>query len=209
MQIKGKMSISSRRWLDRQLNDPYVKSAHKDGYRCRAAYKLKEMDEKFKFIKKSKYIIDIGAAPGGWSQVLSQKSLPEAKIASIDLLDFHPIEKVKIFIGDFQDTQNQEDIISYLGQKADLIVSDMAPSTIGHAQTDHLRIMNLVYSAYEFAQNMLALNGNFIAKIFMGGKEKILFEHIKRDFLTTTFYKPKASRSLSSEIYLIGIGFKK
>ncbi len=208
MQIKGKMSLSSRLWLDRQLNDPYVKLAHKEGYRCRAAYKLQEIDEKFKLIKKSKCIIDLGAAPGGWSQLLAQKSSSNAKIVAIDLLNFQPIDKVKIFIGDFEDSQNQKNIKEYLGEKADLIVSDMAPSTIGHAQTDHLRIMRLVSTAYDFVQEMLQPGGSFIAKIFMGGQEKSFLEKMKKDFSVATFYKPKASRSLSVEIYVVGIGFK-
>ncbi len=208
MQIKGKMSLSSRLWLDRQLNDPYVKLAHKEGYRCRAAYKLQEIDEKFKLIKKSKCIIDLGAAPGGWSQLLAQKSSSNAKIVAIDLLNFQPIDKVKIFIGDFEDSQNQKNIKEYLGEKADLIVSDMAPSTIGHAQTDHLRIMRLVSTAYDFVQEMLQPGGSFIAKIFMGGQEKSFLEKMKKNFSAVTFYKPKASRSLSVEIYVVGIGFK-
>lgn len=209
MKIQGKMSLSSRMWLDRQARDPYVKQSHQEGYRCRAVYKLKEIDEKFKIIKKSKHIIDLGAAPGGWSQLLSELSQDDAIIASIDLLDFQPIAKVQKFTGDFEDLSNQQAIISYLGQKADLIVSDMAPDTVGHPQTDHLRIMRLVQSAYDFATNMLAENGTFVAKIFMGGKEKSFFEKVKQDFKQAYFFKPKASRSLSAEIYVIGIGFKK
>lgn len=208
MKIKGKMSLSSRRWLDRQMNDPYVKLAHKEGYRSRAAYKLIEIDDKFKLIKKSKRIVDIGAAPGGWSQLLSQRSSEDTKIAAIDLLEFDEFPKVKKFIGDFEDKNNQKNITEYLGEKADLIVSDMAPATIGHPQTDHLRIMQLVSSAYDFTLNVLKPNGSFIAKIFMGGKEKQFFEKVKNDFKEAYFYKPKASRSLSVEIYVIGISLK-
>ncbi len=205
MKIKGKMSLSSRIWLNRQINDPYVKLAHKEGYRSRAAYKLLEIDEKFKLIKESKYIIDLGAAPGGWSQLLAQKSSEDANIVAIDLLNFDEIPKVQQFIGDFEDELNQQKIIEALGHKADLIVSDMAPSTVGHAQTDHLRIMRLVSSAYEFALNTLDKGGTFVAKIFMGGKEKQFFERVRQDFEKAYFYKPKSSRSLSSEIYVIGI----
>lgn len=205
MKIKGKMSLSSRLWLDRQIHDPYVKRAHKEGYRSRAAYKLQEIDEKFKLIKKSKHIIDLGAAPGGWSQLLAERSSEDAKIVAIDLLNFDELPKVQQFVGDFEDETNQKKIIEALGQKADLIVSDMAPSTVGHAQTDHLRIMNLVTSAYDFALNTLAPGGSFVAKIFMGGKEKQFFERMKKDFAKAYFFKPKSSRSVSVEIYVVGI----
>lgn len=208
MQIRGKRSLSSRLWLNRQVNDPYVKLAHKEGYRCRASYKLMEIDDKFKLIKKSKFIVDLGAAPGGWSQLLGQRSSDEAKIASVDLLNFDALPKVQQFIGDFTNEEIQKNTINYLGRKADLIVSDMAPSTTGHPQTDHLKIMNLVSSAYDFALKTLATRGSFVAKIFMGGKEKSLFERIKKDFETACFFKPKASRDSSAEIYVVGISFK-
>ena len=200
--------MSSRLWLNRQINDPYVKSAHKEGYRSRASYKLIEIDDKFKLIKKSKFIVDLGAAPGGWSQLLSQRSSDDAKIVAVDLLNFDDLPKVTQFIGDFTNEEVQKNIISELGQKADLIVSDMAPFTIGHAQTDHLKIMNLVSSAYEFTLNTLAPGGSFVAKIFMGGREKNLFERVKSDFESACFFKPKASRDSSVEIYVIGISFK-
>lgn len=208
MKIKGKMSLSSRLWLDRQMKDPYVKLAHKEHYRSRAAYKLIEIDEKFKLVKKSKYIIDLGAAPGGWSQLLAQRSSEEAKIVAIDLLNFEELPKVQQFIGDFEDENNQKQIIDALGHKADLIVSDMAPATLGHAQTDHLRIMRLVTSAYDFALNTLAKGGSFVAKVFIGGKEKTFFDRVKKDFEKAYFYKPKASRSSSVEIYIVGVSFK-
>jgi len=208
MDITGKRSLSSRLWLNRQMHDPYVKKAHSEGYRCRAAYKLIEIDEKFHLIKKSNCIVDLGAAPGGWSQLLSQRSSENAKIAAIDLLQFNPLDKVQQFIGDFEDPKNQQAIISYLGQKADLIVSDMAPATMGHAQTDHLRIMRLVRSAFEFAKNMLIPNGAFVAKIFQGGTEKSFVEELKQSFKNVQFFKPKASRSLSVEIYIVATGFK-
>lgn len=207
MKITGKRSLSSRLWLNRQLHDPYVKRAHEEGYRSRAAYKLIEIDEKFHLIKKAKCIIDLGAAPGGWSQYLSEKSDVMAKIAAIDLLRFAPIEKVQQFIGDFEEQSNQNAIVEYLGQKADLIVSDMAPATLGCPQTDHLRIMRLVQSAYQFAENMLTNNGAFVAKIFQGGTEKDFVDQLKKSFRHVQFFKPKASRSLSVEIYVIATGF--
>lgn len=208
MKITGKRSLSSRLWLNRQMRDPYVKRAHEEGYRCRAAYKLIEIDEKFHLIKRSKCMVDLGAAPGGWSQYLSEKSAPAAKIAAIDLLKFAPLEKVQQFIGDFEDISNQNAIIEYLGQKADLIVSDMAPSTLGQAQTDHLRIMRLVRSAYEFSLNMLMPDGAFVAKIFQGGTEKKFTDELKQNFKHVQFFKPKSSRSLSVEIYIVATGFK-
>lgn len=207
MKITGKRSLSSRLWLNRQLRDPYVKRAHEEGYRSRAAYKLIEIDEKFHLIKKAKCIIDLGAAPGGWSQYLSEKSDVMAKIAAIDLLRFAPIEKVQQFIGDFEEQSNQNAIVEYLGQKADLIVSDMAPATLGHPQTDHLRVMRLVQSAYQFAEDMLTNNGAFVAKIFQGGTEKDFVDQLKKSFRHVQFFKPKASRSLSVEIYVIATGF--
>jgi 23S rRNA (uridine2552-2'-O)-methyltransferase len=207
MKIKGNRSLSSRLWLNRQINDPYVKLAQKEGYRSRAAFKLIEMDDKYRLIKNAKCIVDLGAAPGGWSQVLAQRSSSEAKIAAVDLLPFHPLEKVQQFHGSFEDLS--EAILDYLGQKADLVASDMAPSTIGHPQTDHLRIMNLVEGAYLFTENALQKGGTFIAKIFQGGKEKPFVELLKKDFEKVCFFKPKSSRSLSSEVYIIAMGFKK
>jgi 23S rRNA (uridine2552-2'-O)-methyltransferase len=207
MKIKGNRSLSSRLWLDRQVNDPYVKLAQREGYRSRAAFKLMEADDKYHLIENAKYIVDLGAAPGGWSQVLAQRSPADAKIVAIDLLPFHPIEKVRQFCGDFENFQSA--VTDYLGQKADLVVSDMAPSTMGHAQTDHLRIMNLAESAYFFAENTLKKGGAFVAKIFQGGKEKSFAEMMKNDFQKDCFFKPKSSRNLSSEIYIVATGFQK
>jgi 23S rRNA (uridine2552-2'-O)-methyltransferase len=207
MNVKGNRSLSSRMWLDRQINDPYVKSARKEGYRSRAAFKLAEIDDKFHLIRNAKYIADLGAAPGGWSQVLAQRSSDDAKIAAVDLSAFHPLEKVRQFRGNFEDLQ--ADIIDYLQQKADLIVSDMAPPVMGHAPTDHIRIMGLAESAYAFAENALGEGGAFAVKIFQGGREKSFAELLKNNFCKVCFFKPKSSRNLSSEIYLIAIGFKK
>jgi 23S rRNA (uridine2552-2'-O)-methyltransferase len=208
MQIKGNRSLSSRLWLDRQVNDPYVKKAHADGYRSRAAFKLIEMDEKFHLTAKAKLIVDLGAAPGSWSQVLSRRTSPDTKICAIDLLHFDPIDnKVQQFVGDFEDETNQSAIMNYLNGKADLVVSDMAPSTIGHAQTDHIRIMQLASIAHSFAMDVLKKNGTFLTKIFQGGNEKLFAEKLKKDFQKVCFFKPKSSRSLSSEIYIIAMGF--
>lgn len=209
LKLKGKFSDSSRRWLTRQQNDPYVKKAVSEGYRSRAAFKLIEIDDKFHIIGGAKRVVDIGAAPGGWSQVLAQRSHPEAKIAAIDLLNFSTIDnKVQQFFGDFEDENLQKNVIDYLGDYADLIVSDMAPATLGHRQSDHWRIMGLVESAYYFAQNFLRNGGAFAAKIFHGGDEKEFFEKLKRDFRVAKFFKPKSSRSESVEIYVVAVGYK-
>lgn len=209
LMLNGKFSSSSRKWLTRQQNDPYVKRAVSEGYRSRAAYKLLEIDDKFRLIKGAKRIVDVGAAPGGWSQILAKRSGPEAKIAAIDLLQFAPIDdKVAQFFGDFEDENLQQAIVDFLGNSADLIVSDMAPATVGHRQSDHWRIMGLVESAYDFSQKILRTGGAFVAKIFHGSDEKGFFEKLKKDFETAKFFKPKSSRSESVEIYVVGVGYK-
>ena len=207
--LKGKFSASSRKWLIRQRNDPYVKRAVEQGYRSRAAYELIEIDDKLHLIRGARKIIDIGAAPGGWSQVLAQRSDDTAKIAAIDILQFNPIgDKVKQFLGDFEDENIQREIADFFGSSVDLIVSDMAPATVGHRQSDHWRIMGLVENAYEFSRNNLRSGGAFVAKIFHGSDEKMFFDKLRKDFRTAKFFKPKSSRSESVEIYVIGIGYK-
>lgn len=209
MKLNGKFSESSRRWLDRQNRDPYVKKAINEGYRSRAAYKLIEIDDKFHLIKNARTIVDIGAAPGGWSQVLTERSTSNAKIAAVDLLKFNPIDdKVRQFFGDFENENLQKEIMGYLDDYADLVVSDMAPATLGHRQSDHLRIMGLVENAYFFAQQVLKNGGAFVAKIFQGGEEKKFFDTLKKEFQIAKFFKPKASRSESVEIYVVAIGYK-
>jgi 23S rRNA (uridine2552-2'-O)-methyltransferase len=209
MKIKGKRSLSSRLWLEQQINDPYVKRARRDGYRSRSAFKLIEMDDKFHLIKNAKNIIDLGAAPGGWCQVLSQRSPSDTKIGAVDLLPFDPVDKVKQFCGDFEVPNNRYEIINYLEQKADLIVSDMAPSATGHVQTDHIRIIKLAEGVHAFAHDTLQKEGSMVIKIFHGGREKSLIEDLKNDFRTACFFKPKSSRNCSAEIYIVAIGFKK
>jgi 23S rRNA (uridine2552-2'-O)-methyltransferase len=209
MKIKGERSLSSRLWLDRQINDPYVKRAHRDGYRSRAVFKLIEMDDKFHFIKNAKSIMDLGAAPGGWCQVLSQRSPSDARISAIDFLPFDFIDKVRQFCGDFENEDNRRKMGSYLGSKADLIVSDMAPSTTGHAQTDHIRIMRLAESVHAFARDVLEEEGTLVVKVFQGGREKSFLESLRSDFQKTCFFKPKSSRNCSVEIYVVATGFKK
>ncbi|MDR0632259.1 MAG: RlmE family RNA methyltransferase [Holosporaceae bacterium] len=208
MKIRGNRKLSSRLWLDRHVHDVYVKRAHLEGYRSRAAFKLMELDDKFHLIKNAKRIVDLGAAPGGWSQVLASRSSQDARIAAIDLLPFDPLDRVQQFCGDFENESNLLDIMNYLGQKADLIVSDMAPSTVGHAKTDHIQIMGLAESVRSFAMSSLGNTGAFVVKIFQGGREKLFFESLRENFLKVCFFKPKSSRSLSAEMYIVAMEFR-
>ncbi|MCA0903776.1 RlmE family RNA methyltransferase [Qipengyuania aquimaris] len=202
-----KRSESSTRWLQRQLNDPYVKQAKADGYRSRAAYKLIEMDEKFGILKGAKRIVDLGIAPGGWSQV-ARKVVPKADIVGIDLLEVEPIEGVTIFQMDFMDDDAPRVLEEALGGKADLVMSDMAANTVGHKQTDHLRTMGLVEAGAWFAVENLEKGGTFLAKVLAGGTDKDLLDLLKKHFKTVKHAKPPASRKGSSEWYVIAQGFK-
>ena len=202
-----KRSESSTRWLQRQLNDPYVKQAKADGYRSRAAYKLIEMDEKFGILKGAKRIVDLGIAPGGWSQV-ARKVVPKADIVGIDLLEVEPIEGVTIFQMDFMDDDAPRVLEEALGGKADLVMSDMAANTVGHKQTDHLRTMGLVEAGAWFAVENLEKGGTFLAKVLAGGTDKDLLDLLKKHFNTVKHAKPPASRKGSSEWYVIAQGFK-
>ncbi|MDR1551390.1 MAG: RlmE family RNA methyltransferase [Holosporaceae bacterium] len=207
---KGNIKPSSRVWLSRQMKDPYVKRAYHEGYRSRAAFKLLEIDDKFRLIRNAKFIIDLGSAPGGWSQVLAERSVNKnAVIASIDLQPFHSLDRIVQFCGDFEDKNLRLQIINYFPEKVSLIASDMAPPTSGHASIDHIRIMMLAESTWLFAQNMLANNGNLIIKLFQGSREKAFLESLRTSFRKVCFFKPKSSRSESSEIYVIAVGFEK
>ena len=202
-----KRTESSTRWLQRQLNDPYVKQAKADGYRSRAAYKLIEMDEKFGILKGSKRIVDLGIAPGGWAQV-ARKVVPKAQVVGIDLLEVEPIEGVEIFQMDFMDDDAPRVLEEALGGKADLVMSDMAANTVGHRQTDHLRTMGLVEAGAWFAVENLEKGGTFLAKVLAGGTDKDLLDLLKKHFKTVKHAKPPASRKGSSEWYVIAQGFK-
>ncbi|WP_066559258.1 RlmE family RNA methyltransferase [Croceicoccus bisphenolivorans] len=202
-----KRTASSARWLARQLNDPYVVKAKADGYRSRAAYKLKELDEKFGLLKGANAVVDLGIAPGGWSQVVAELR-PHAKIVGIDLLDVDPLPGVTIFKMDFMDDAAPDALLEALGQAPDLVLSDMAANTVGHKQTDHLRTMGLVETAVDFAVQTLAPGGDFIAKVFAGGTDKALLDILKKNFRTVKHAKPPASRKDSSEWYVIAQGFK-
>jgi 23S rRNA (uridine2552-2'-O)-methyltransferase len=200
-------TASSNRWLERQLNDPYVKQAKAEGYRSRAAYKLLELDEKFRFLKGAKTVVDLGIAPGGWSQVVRRK-VPNASIVGIDLLPTDPIEGVTILEMDFMDESAPERLREALGGKADLVLSDMAANTVGHPQTDHLRTMGLVEAGLEFAAEMLRPGGAYVAKVLAGGTDSQLLAELKRHFATVKHAKPPASRKDSSEWYVVAQGFK-
>ncbi len=202
-----KRSTSSARWLSRQLNDPYVKKAKAQGYRSRAAYKLAELDERFDLLKGVTRAVDLGIAPGGWSQVLRQRS-PQAKVVGIDLLPTEPIEGVTIFQMDFMSDEAPQALEDALGGPPDLVLSDMAANTVGHKQTDHLRTMALVETAADFAINTLAPGGAFVAKVLAGGTDADLLALLKRHFSSVKHAKPPASRKDSSEWYVIAKGFK-
>jgi 23S rRNA (uridine2552-2'-O)-methyltransferase len=202
-----KRTTSSARWLTRQLNDPYVKKAKADGYRSRAAYKLLELDEKFDLLKGVERAVDLGIAPGGWSQVVRQRSA-RAKVVGIDLLPTEPIEGVTIFEMDFMSDAAPAALEEALDGAPDLVLSDMAANTVGHKQTDHLRTMGLVETAADFAINTLAPGGTFVAKVLAGGTDTALLALLKRHFASVKHAKPPASRKDSSEWYVIAKGFK-
>lgn len=208
---KGR-KIGSTLWLQRQLNDPYVAKARAEGYRSRAAYKLKELDERYKLLRKGMRVVDLGAAPGGWAQVAAAatgSTDAHPLIVGIDYLDMDPIPGVILLKKDFTDDDAPQMLIDAMGgKKADLVLSDMASPTTGHKATDHLRIVHLVEIAADFAIKVLAPGGTFIAKVFQGGTEHELLALLKRHFATTLHAKPKASRAESAETYLVARGFK-
>ncbi len=203
---KGR-KVSSTRWLERQLNDPYVKRARAENYRSRAAYKLIELDERFGLLKGVTAVVDLGIAPGGWSQVVRRK-IPRAKVVGIDLLPTDPIDGVTILLMDFMDEEAPAKLREALGEPADLLLSDMAANTVGHPQTDHLRTMGLVEAGLEFAKEVLRPGGAYVAKVLAGGADNQLVAEMKRHFTTVKHAKPPASRKDSSEWYVVAQGFK-
>ena len=207
----GKRKSSSTRWLQRQLNDPYVAEAKKQGYRSRAAFKLLQLDEKFSLLRRGQRIVDLGAAPGGWTQIAVARAKPESgggKVVALDYLEMDPVPGADILQVDFLDPEAPDRLKAALGGQADLVLSDMAAPTTGHAQTDHLRIMGLAEVAADFAAEVLAPDGAFVCKLFQGGAEKELLDRLKRDFAKVRHAKPEASRSDSSETYLVATGFR-
>lgn len=200
-------SPQSTRWLERQLNDPYVKRAKAEGYRSRAAYKLLELDEKFDFLKGARRVVDLGLAPGGWAQVVRRKA-PKAAIVGIDLLPVDPIEGVTILLMDFMNDAAPARLLEELGGAPDLVMSDMAANTVGHPQTDALRTMALVETALAFAVDVLKPGGTFVSKVFAGGADSAIVAEMKRNFTSVKHAKPPASRKGSVEWFVVAQGFK-
>ena len=203
---KGR-KIGSTRWLERQLNDPYVKRAKTEGFRSRAAYKLIELDERFSLLKGVRRVVDLGVAPGGWSQVVRQKA-PQSQVVGIDLLPVDPIDGATLLQMDFMHEAAPTMLADALGGPADLVLSDMAANTVGHPQTDHLRTMALVEAALAFAVEVLRPGGGFVAKVLAGGADAQLVAELKRRFTSVKHAKPPASRKGSSEWYVVAQGFK-
>ena len=201
-------TLSQKRWLERQLNDPYVARAKREGYRSRAAFKLVEIDERFKLLKPGQKVLDLGAAPGGWAQVAVKTVGETGRVVGIDLLDIEPMAGATFITGDFLDPTAPERLIELLGGPADLVLSDMAANTTGHKKTDHLRIIGLAETAAAFAREILAPGGAYLAKVFQGGTEGSLLADLKRDFAVVRHVKPAASRADSSELYVLATGFR-
>jgi len=199
-------SVGSQRWLARQLNDPYVRAAREQGWRSRAAFKLIELDDRFHVLRRGARVVDLGAAPGGWSQVAVARGA--ARVVGVDLLPVEPVAGAELIVGDFMDPAMPERMAALLGGPADLVLSDMAPNTTGHGATDHLRIMALAELAAAFAVEVLAPGGSFVAKVFQGGSEKGMLERLKRSFAVVRHAKPPASRKESSELYVVATGFR-
>jgi 23S rRNA (uridine2552-2'-O)-methyltransferase len=204
----AKRSVSSARWLERQLNDPYVAEAQKRGLRSRAAFKLIELDDKYRLLRKGARVLDLGAAPGGWSQVAAERVGPQGRVLAVDILEMDPLPGVQVMRQDFMAEDAPEKIRAALNGPADLVLSDMAAPTIGHSRTDHLRIMALAEAAYEFASEVLAPGGAFLCKLFQGGATKDLLDLLKRDFEQVRHVKPPSSRADSAEIYVVATGFR-
>ena len=204
---KGR-TTASQKWLERQLNDPYVRAAKAAGWRSRAAFKLIELDEKYHLLKPGLRVVDLGAAPGGWTQVAMQKIGDRGKVVGLDLLPMDVIAGAILLQGDFQDEAVEQAVLRAMDGPADLVLSDMAPNTTGHNATDHLRILGLIELALDFAGKVLVPGGAFVAKVFQGGTERDLLNRLKRDFAKVAHAKPPASRKDSAEMYVVAQGFR-
>lgn len=207
---KGR-TISSQRWLQRQLNDPYVHEAKRLGFRSRSAFKLEQLDERFKFLKTDQRVVDLGAAPGGWTQVVASRVLGKSgggRVVGLDILEMEPLAGAEILCADFMTDEGLAELTSLLGGPADLVLSDMAAPTTGHAPTDHLRTTALCEAAYDFAETVLSPGGVFVAKVFKGGSEADLLRRMKLAFSTVRHAKPAASRPESPETYVVAMGFR-
>jgi 23S rRNA (uridine2552-2'-O)-methyltransferase len=207
---KGR-SLSSKLWLERQLNDPYVARARREGFRGRAAFKLIEIDDKHRLLKQGARVVDLGAAPGGWSQVAAKRvgaAAGKGKVVAIDLLPMAPVAGVETIQRDFLDPRAPDEIKALLGGRADVVLSDMAANATGHRRTDHLKIMALAEAATDFAREVLTPGGAFLCKMLQGGTEATLLATLKRDFAAVKHVKPSASRADSAELYLLATGFR-
>jgi 23S rRNA (uridine2552-2'-O)-methyltransferase len=201
-------TLSSRTWLERQLADPYVARAKKEGFRSRAAFKLVEIDDKYRLLKQGARVVDLGAAPGGWSEIAAKRIGAKGRIIALDILDFKPMTGVEFLKLDFLDATAPDRLKEMLGGKADVVLSDMAANATGHRPTDHLRIMALAEAATYFAREVLDKGGSFLCKVLQGGTEATLLAELKRDFETVKHVKPPASRTDSAELYLLARGFR-
>ena len=208
--LKGekRRTLSSRTWLERQISDPYVARAKREGFRSRAAYKLAEIDDKYRLLKPGTHVVDLGTAPGGWSEVAARRVGANGRVIAIDILDMKPISGVEFLKLDFLDGSAPQRLKALLGGKADLVLSDMAANATGHRKTDHLRIMALAEAAAHFAREVLSPGGSFLCKVLQGGTEAALLSELKRDFASVKHVKPPASRSDSAELYLLARGFR-
>ncbi len=207
----GRRKPSSTQWLERQLNDPYVREARRLGYRSRAAFKLLQLDDRFHFLKPGARVVDLGSAPGGWTQVAAARTKAEAgrgRVVGIDLLPTDPVPGATLLERDFLDDEAPAALRQALGGPADVVLSDMAAPATGHAATDHLRVMALAEAAYAFAREVLTPGGTFVAKVFQGGAERELLAQLKRDFASLRHAKPPASRAESAEVYVVAQGFR-
>ena len=204
----GKRTAASRRWLSRQLKDPYVAEAKDRGYRSRAAFKLAQLDDKAKILKRGACVLDLGAAPGGWAQVALERVGPKGRVVGIDLAEIEPIPGALLLVGDVREPAALAGVRGALGGPADVVLSDMAAPATGHGQTDHLRVMALVETALDFAEEVLAPGGAFVAKVLQGGTEAGLLARLKRDFAKVRHVKPPASRRDSAEMYVVATGFR-
>ncbi len=204
-------TVSSQRWLQRQLNDPYVAEAKKRGYRSRAAFKLLQIDDQFRFLKPGGRVVDLGAAPGGWTQVAVERVKPQRTggvVVGIDLTPVEPVAGAILLAGDFYDEEAPARLQERLAGPADVVLSDMAAAATGESQIDHLRIMALAETAHDFARQVLKPGGTFVAKVLRGGTERTLLERLKRDFAKVRHVKPEASRADSAEMYVVATGFR-
>jgi 23S rRNA (uridine2552-2'-O)-methyltransferase len=205
-------TASSQRWLERQLNDPYVAAAKREGFRSRAAFKMAEIDDKYQLLKPGKRVVDLGAAPGGWSQIAAERTQSVAgkgQVVAIDISEMEALAGVEIVHLDFMDENAEERLKALLRDRgADVVLSDMAAPTVGHTRTDHLRIMGLAEAAAAFACDVLSPGGAFVAKVLQGGTERELLDILKRQFTTVRHVKPPASRADSAELYVVATGYR-